>query len=650
MKHLIMLLLMTGFAALVSAQTEPFGKVSRSDLEQKASALDPQAEAEVLFESQETELLLLMNGDIEILLKRHERIKVYNENGLDRANIKLSYRPRNGMEAITRLEGATYNLDASGQVQTVKLDKQSIFDKKIDNRYSTQTFTMPGVKPGSVFEFRYTVRRKFFSFEDWAFQRSIPVRYSYCSLDYPQEFLFTPLFQTSMPYSVDKKVNGVREKYTMSMRNLPALREEPYISSTEDYTQRVSFRVNGFNNGTTVIDLAATWPRIIKEIMEDEDFGIQLTKNIPRTTELDLALKSVERPEERMKIVHHYVRSQMTWDQNHSIWALDGVKQAWAKKKGNSGEINLILVNLLKDAGLKAFPILLSTRDNGRVNTAKPGYGQFNTVMAYVRIDDREYFLDATDQVTPVHLIPASIQYSEGLVISKINAEQRISEQDWGWVTIWDDRHRFMHYVNVAGTLTNDGIIKGEAFVNSTDYAKISCLRDMKQGQEQFVQSHFARFPQGVKIDDFTAANAEKDSLPLEQKFVFTVPASASGDYQYFSLNLFSGLDKNEFIAEERNSDVFFGMNQRYTISGFFAIPSGYQFEELPKNTRMIMPDTSIVFSRVMQLAENKIQFRITVEYNRPIFTIDEYPQFREFYRKMYAMLSEQIVIKKSQP
>ena len=650
MKHLMLMLMMAASVAVVNGQTEPYGKVSKTDLEQKASALDPAAEAEVIFETQEAELLLMTNGDIEILLKRHERIKVFNENGLDRANIKLRYRPRNGMEAITRLEGATYNIDASGQVETIKLDRQSIFDKKIDNRYSSQTFTMPGVKAGSVFEFRYTVRRKFFSFEDWAFQRDIPVRYSYCSLDYPQEFLFTPLFQTSMPYSVNKKVTGVREKLMMSMSNLPALREEPFISSTEDYMQRVSIRANGFNNGVTVIDLASTWPRIIRELMEDEDFGTQLTRNIPRTTELDLALKTVDRPEDRMKVVHQYVRSQMTWDQNHSIWALDGVRQAWAKKKGNSGEINLILVNLLKDAGLQAFPILLSTRDNGRINTAKPGYGQFNTVMAFVKIGDREYFLDATDQITPAHLVPASIQYSEGLVISKISAEKSLSEQDWGWVTIWDDTHRFMHQVNIAGSIAPDGVIKGEAFVNSTDYAKVSSLRDMRDGQEQFVQSHFGRFPQGMKIDGFKAVNMDRDSLPLEQAFSFTMPVSASGEYQYFSLNLFSGLDRNEFIAEDRKSDVFFGTNQRYTINGFFSIPSGYQFEELPRNTRLIMPDTSIVFSRLMQAADNKLQFRISVEYNRPVFTIDEYPEFREFYRKMYAMLNEQIVIKKVQP
>jgi hypothetical protein len=649
MKHIFLLVLSIAIHGIALSQTEAFGKVSRADLEQKKSALDPDAEAEVIFESQEAELLFF-NGEVEILLKRHERIKVFTEKGLDRANIKLSYRPRNGGEAITKLEAATYNLDASGQVEIVKLDKQSIYDKKIDNRYSSQTFTMPGVKTGSVFEFKYILRRKFFNFEDWAFQRDIPVRYSYCSLDYPQEFLFTPLFQTSLPYSVNKKVSGVREKLTMSMKDLPGLDEEPYISSTEDYIQRVSFRINGFNNGVTSIDLAATWPKIIRELMEDEDFGTQLSRNIPRTSELDQVLSGVNKPEDRMKVVHQYVRSQMTWDQQYSIWALDGVRQAWAKKKGNSGEINLILVNLLKDAGLKANPVLLSTRNHGRINTAKPGYSQFNTVMAYVRIDDQEYFLDATDPITPVHLIPASIQYSEGLVISKISADKSFSEQDWGWVTIWDDKHRYAHRVNISGRLDSEGTIKGEAFINSIDYAKLSCLKDWREGQEQFVQNHFAHAPQGIKVDGFKTKNVEKDSLPLEQVFSFSLPASVSGEYQYFSLNLFSGLDKNEFLSEERKSDVFFGVNQLYTINGLFTIPEGFSFEELPKNTRMIMPDTSIVFSRLMQVADNKLQFRISLEYNRPIFTIDEYAEFREFYRKMYQMLNEQIVIKKVRP
>jgi hypothetical protein len=50
------------------------------------------------------------------------------------------------------------------------------------------------------------------------------------------------------------------------------------------------------------------WPKIIKDLMEDEDFGIQLKKNIPRTSDLDALLTPVKDPYKKMAIIHDYVR------------------------------------------------------------------------------------------------------------------------------------------------------------------------------------------------------------------------------------------------------------------------------------------------------------------------------------------------------
>src|SRR6185436_9831652 len=119
-------------------------------------------------------------------------------------------------------------------------------------------------------------------------------------------------------------------------------------------------------------------------------------------------------------IIHHYVRKNMVWNGYDNIWALDGVKAAWKDKKGTTGEINLILVNLLKDAGLDASPMLVSTHDHGRVTPMVPSFAQFNEVIAYVKIGDKQYYLDATEKNTPSHLIPKNIMFTEGLVISKL--------------------------------------------------------------------------------------------------------------------------------------------------------------------------------------------------------------------------------------
>jgi hypothetical protein len=61
----------------------------------------------------------------------------------------------------------------------------------------------------------------------------------------------------------------------------------------------------------------------------------------------------------------------------------------------------------------------------------------------------------------------------------------------------------------------------------------------------------------------------------------------------------------------------------------------------------MIMPDTSIVFSRSVQQADNILNIRISVDFKQPFYSADIYPEFAAFYKKMFAKLNEQIVVKK---
>ncbi|WP_336514315.1 DUF3857 domain-containing protein [Pollutibacter soli] len=626
----------------------PFGEVARTDLELKNSAIDKNAEAEVIFETQEQEVNIF-SGIGEVKLRVHRRLKIYNEKGLDEANVKISYIAKNGLQNVSKLEAQTYNLDASGNVVITKLDKKSMYTKKLDNYESEIIFAMPEVKVGSVIEFKYVLESREIYEMDYYFQEAIPVRYNRFRLDYPQEFQVATNFMTNQPYAEDKIEKGNRVVHNMSMTNLPGLKNEPYISCYKDYWQKVVIDFVRYYNPAININrsLKRQWPVLVRDLMEDEDFGVQVKKNIPRTSDLDAQLKTLDSDFDKMIAIHKYVKKNMVWDNMYSIWALEGVKSAWSGKKGNSGEINLILTNLLKEAGLKAYPILLSTRSNGAINTASPGYGQFNTVMAYVIIGDKIYVLDGTDQHTPSTLIPEKVMGTEGLVISKVDLDKNLSEQDWGWVTLWDPNQKYSARSHVTAKVTEAGAIDGEAFVDYFGYAKVKELNSWKDGQEKFVENHYTNAYHGISVKEFNASNMDKDSLPMSQKLKFTMPLNNSGDYSYFSVNLFCGLEKNPFIADQRVSDIFFGHNQTYTLSGTIFLPENYTLEELPKNTKMIMPDTSIIVSRVAQMSGNALQYRITLEYKRPAYGPDEYDYVWDFHKKMYAMLNEQIVLKK---
>ena len=118
--------------------------------------------------------------------------------------------------------------------------------------------------------------------------------------------------------------------------------------------------------------------------------------------------------------------------------------------------------------------------------------------------------------------------------------------------------------------------------------------------QRQVIENYFASSNESVHIDSSVVSNENVDTMPLRQNVWFNEKLSNSGNYKYFSTNLFTGLEENPFTSDHSFSDIFFGANQNYDIVESFIIPDGYVFDGLPKNVNMIMPDTSIVFSRML--------------------------------------------------
>lgn len=635
------------FAGVAQAQDKvEFGKVDNALLQKQASLIDKHAEAEVLYESSEVSFSV-MGGSPEIHIRNHVRIKIYNSKGLEEANISIPYYARNGMENISKLEAQTYNINESGQVAVAKLDKKSVYDVKEDSRYSKLTFSLPEVKAGSVIEYRYISKRQVLYLEDKVFQRDIPVVYSKLMFEHPTEFTFTEQPFNNIPIEASTKPTGYSIQKTFICRNLQAVRTEPFMTTPKDYRQKLTIDLIGYNPvGGLAQDLRITWPKVIKVLMEDEDFGVQLKKNIPRTQELDQTLQKIQDPFQRMVAVHEYVRTNMAWDKATSIWALDGVKKAWEKKRGNSGEINLILVNLLKDAGLKAYPVLVSTREHGRIRPMNPSVHQFNTVMAYVTIDSSFYVLDATDQFTPPNLVPTSVVYTEGLVISKLDLEKSLLEQDWGWRTLWNDKQTFQKLVNVSAKFDGKSMVTGDAFIMLRDYAREKISHDVEPEAEKMT-AFYASAVQGAKLTNLNVRNDKNQALPLEHTFRFELPVEANGDYSVYNLNVFTGLEKNPFLAVERYADVFFGYGQKFTLRGSLEIPEGFTFEAPPKNMRMIMPDNSIEMTRIVQIEGQYAKYSIQVEIKKPYYGPDEYELFHEFYKKLYTILNEPVVIKK---
>lgn len=637
MQKLILLFPFLIFQLVIQAQDKlpSFGKIDKEDLELKDCDFDPGAEAMVLFDVGEIEIKFIQfTGWVSESVYRI-RVKVLKPSGVKRAEIKLRYYSKNRVQEITNVSGISFNLNQAGNIEETKLESKSVYYKSIDNENSEVSFAIPNVKAGTVFEYKYKYLRKSFSYiPTWYFQTRIPVRYSAYNLIIPEYFLFTVQATLRQQMQEQKKNQDDNSKWYI-LRNIPGIKEEPYSAGTKDYIQRIEFKLSSINTPTFNQDFRTTWPKIIEELLEDEDFGKALKKNLKGNSELYSQLVSIGSVKEKVRAIYKYVQRSMQWDESHGIYSFTGIKDAWDKKSGSVTDINFILIRFLRDAGIDAKPLLVSTKDNGIINSFYPFLNQFNGVLAYVVNGDETYVMNAADKYNPFYLIPYDVLFTNALVVDNSNGGMVKLEND-----IKADNNIF-----VTCSVGEDGKLSGQATVKSSDYARNIRMETFqkKQLKGSFEDNNGIT----VTTDSLEIINEEDELMPLEQKINFSGSLQSSGDYYFLPYHIFTSLGKNLFISETRVMDIDFNYPRRYVVSGSWFLPENLAADALPKNTKIILPDTSIVLTRMIQYEANIISFRFVLDFKASGYAAESYPYIKEFFKQLYLILDERIVLKK---
>ncbi len=617
-----------------NAQPTNFGEFTTEEKLLKHVDFDKEADAVILFDM----AIASYNDDYNLLLQRRTRIKILKEKGVSLANVEIPFYSKDKFESIYNLKAIVYTEDGNKSMVIKELQRSDIFTTKLNDYVSLVKFALPNVKPGSIIEYNYESHSKHFGgLDNWYFQKEIPVLFSSFFLAVPprQEFAYNVHKSQDIPIDInnDKREGTVK----FSMKNIAGLRDEPFMDAPKDYLQHVDFQFSGYvNSFGSKVNYVTKWSEVSRELMGESHFGKLINKSISGTEELVSRFKAISNQTERIKAIHEYVTQKFTWNGIRSKYATDGLKDCWEKRSGHSGEINLLFINLLKSSGLDVYPLLISERKHGKVTLEYPILDEFSNTFAYVQADGNTFIMDGTDHLTPTNLTPESILNTNAfLVDNKKGSLMKIANETAGNFTT----------VNIFSTISDKGVLNGEASILNTNYARLERGADYRRDKELFKNAYLQKNIVELKVDSLVLSNLENDSLPLQQDFRFTLPVQSSGDYKLVNVNLFTGLEKNPFISDNRFTDINFGNRQQVTVVGQYVIPANFKLEEVPKNVQMIMPDKSITMARTASLSENVVLYQFSLKINRPVFTAEEYPGVKEFYKKMYTFLDEPLVL-----
>lgn len=612
-----------------------FGDITAAEKSITECSFDKEADAVVILDEASAD----HNEQYNLIVNRRIRLKILKPKGNSHGDVSIRYYSKDNIEYVNDIEAYTCNY--RNNVQEIKKVAQStIYRQKINDRISVVRIPMPDVQPGSIIEYKYTTTAKNYNYlDDWYFQGELPVMHSRFSLVVMPNYEFAYRVRKSemLPITI-KEVKG-SGRISFGMDSIAGLRDEPFMDAEKDYLQHIEFQLSGYEGafgGTQ--KYMNDWNNVTRELMSNVVFGLQLNRNIPVSSEWMNKVKAMRTPYEKMASIYEFVYKNFTWNGVGGIASSTGVKDTWEKRKGSSGDINLLLINLLQEGGLETYPILVSERGHGKVNPDVPFLDQFNKVMAYVVMGDKKYVLDCAGPYTPPFMIPFAVINTNGFVVHR---------KKGGIVTLTETERKDRNYVNIKAAIDENGVIQGRAYIESYDYARLNRLRAWQNNKDHFRDTYYTSYQAGLTIDSLEVNNLDNDSLPAVQKFSFYVPPVSSGDYKLINLNLFSGIPKNPFVRDIRFTNIDYGSLQSYTVVESIELPKTLKIDNQPKNIRLIMPDTSITLTRIVMVQDNILHVKYHILTTRSVFTADEYDYVRDFYKKMAEIMNEQIVLKK---
>ncbi|WP_282069056.1 DUF3857 domain-containing protein [Olleya namhaensis] len=668
MKKLTILAFM--FMSVVGqSQNFKFGKISKEELKETSHPNHPEANAVVLFKKQYTSFPFNNEDGFTQETRYHERIKIYNKEGYDWAIKKISlYDVSNtSQQKIEGLKGYTYTL-VDGEIQKDKLRNENIFEKRTSKYYTSCTFTMPGLSEGCVIEFEYSIKSPFLSIEDVVLQYQIPINqievdiitpefYNYNKVVNPKSS-FLPKINESQKVRDEKILTKQRTvaktsttKFSESnlafkenvvsvyMEDIPALKEEPFIDNLNNYRALIAFEYAFYRGPDLKIKSVATsWERVTETIYNDEDFGGQLNKKRYFEEAVDAVIAKATSDDEKILLIFNLVKSKVKFNDYIGFIAENGVKKAFKEGTGNVADINLMLVAMLRYAGINANPVLVSTKDNGV--PLFPTRSGFNYVICAVEAQDSVLLLDASSRFTKPNIIPEYV----------INWQGRLIREDGSstWISL-SPSVQSKDIVSASVQINADLSMEGKLRKALTAYQALS-YRNNKAGltNESLVQS-IEKGNAGLVVSDLEVKNVNNVYKPIMQSYNFTLDGAVEdiAGNLYISPLLFLTSEENPFTQDSRAYPVDFvcPLSDKYIVN--IDIPEGYQLESLPESEAINFNTDALTFSYLTKQIGDKIQIVVNLEINNTYILPSDYTNFKEFYKIMTDKKAEKIVLKK---
>ena len=654
-----LILFMTMTCQFAMAQDDvnlKFGKPTKEEMQMTTYAPEPEADAVVLCRLTDVEYTVQMSSFL-VDYREKCRIKILKPSGarfakvvvpyqvnmsvgnnisglrtsfmtipMDRTSGNSSFMEQDGSmsegvfgtdgdESVEDIKATAFNLEGSKMVKT-SLKKSDIIKTKIDDQNYQVEFTVPNVKEGTVIEYEYNIHSQlFWELRDWYAQCEIPVVYAKLDMNIPNYLIFNiedygiqRLTYTctvgSLKYKVesDPLANPMwvnTNHYVYIGRNLKGLPKDDYVWNTQDHCAGITAELKQYRlRGMMQMEYARTWEQIDKMLLDDEDLGKQLDNHSPLREALETAkLQDIANEQERAAEVCRLVLNRVKWNGKYEIRPAN-TSETLQKGEGNNADINMLLIQTLRDAGFTADPVVLRQRDKGLLPYNFPSLRKLSTYIVGITLKNGTVaYVDASSAGGYLNTLPEPLLVERAHMVSKRKAHQ--------WVNL-QKVSRTQTSTIINAVLGLDGKLTGK---QTTSYKGLALLR---------YRQHTG------KTNEFSPEASEETTFSKQGEVSDGI----------ISINPFDTppIPANPFTAESRLMPVEFPSELTHQIVVNITLPEGYVLESEPVKASVTTPDNGISGRFTTAMTGGKVHVRYLFNINRVSHSEQNYDTLRSIF------------------
>lgn len=565
----------------------------------------------------------------------HRKIKILTEQGKRWSEVYIPFFA--GCENID-LKFA-HAISPSGKVVNVKEGGVITVSEEYPSYSARKVFVMnmPAVEVGSIIEYELTlksIKPKAEGMFDYEYNLAwfAPCIESSLTITSPQKMeLFIKNFNIDITPEI-KLLEGQNKKiYSWNKKNIRPYEEEISMPSYREVSASIVI--------STVKDwkdIASWWRNLIKDKYEASAEIKSLVSDLTK----GMVLKK-----QKIKALYSYVKEKIRYvgfDFGTTIYSPASAKEVFNNKYGDCKDQVMLLMAMLKEAGINSYSTLVRSTKFGPLQKDIPSMKEFDHAIVAVELDKEMIFLDPTAKHFSFGVLPYTVEGSEVLVVK---------DDDIKFDKVPRGINKNVIATNVELKVKKDLNIDGEVKVvwegqdNGLVRTVISLTKDKQK--ENFVNEVLKGIYPYAALASFEFLNEEdcEKDLKLNVKFKLNQWINQAGDI--YILKLFSDESSKipDYLTKQRTNPIVENYLRLTKAIIQVELPANLKVKTLPGNFSISTPyvESYIKFSgqdsRIKQeqaIASKKI--------NIPLY---DYENLRQIWEKIAQAHRSQVVLER---